>query len=145
VLIPRCRATDTGTHVVALTSIDLAGSLPNWVTRSALKETPLAIARVRDALTNIGVPPRLIGSPDSVIQLSHLADDRRSWVLYMRGAKGDSFGVRWSWKMFPGGVDVSVEGDGKDGIKYEHDGETVKVEVGNDAHERQVMLRLAAK
>jgi hypothetical protein len=145
VLIPRCRATDTGTHVVALTLIDLAGSLPNWVTRSALKETPLAIARARDALTNIGIPPPAIGSPDSVIPLSHLVDDRRNWVLYMRGAKGDSFDVRWSWKMFTDGVDVSVEGDGKDGMKYEHHGDTVKTEVGDDAHERQVMLRLSAK
>jgi hypothetical protein len=138
-------ATEGGTAVTALTSIDLSGSLPNWVTKSALKETPLAIARVRDVLTNIGVPPRILGATQSVVQLTNLADDRRAWTLYMRGAGGDAFAVRWDRKMFPGGVDVSVEGEGKDGVQVEEDGEVLHMKVGDAAHEKQVVVRLAAR
>jgi hypothetical protein len=115
------------------------------VTKSALKETPLAIARVRDVLTNLGVPPRILGATQSVVQLTNLADDRRAWTLYMRGAKGDAFAVRWDAKMFPGGVDVSVEGEGRDGVQVEEDGEVLNVKVGDAAHEKQVVVRLAAR
>lgn len=132
--------------MTSLTSIDLAGSLPNWVTRSALKETPLAVARVRDALATVGVPPRLVGTPPaSVIQLSSLADDRKTWALYLRGARDDKFDVRWDTKMFPAGVTVGTEGEGAGGVEFEEEGETLHLRIGEDAHERQVIVRLTAK
>jgi hypothetical protein len=144
-VLTRRSGTEGGTYVTSLTSIDLAGSLPNWVTRSALKETPLAVARVRDALASVGVPPRLVGTPSSVIQLTNLADDRKSWALWIRGARGDAFDVRWDRKMFPAGVDVRTEGEGWSGVEYEHDGETLHLKIGDDAHEKQVVVRLTAK
>lgn len=114
-------------------------------TCSALKETPLAIAKIRDALNDIGVPPRLIGSPSSVIQLTSLADDHKSWVMWLRGKKGDEFAVRWDAKMFPNGVIIGTEQEGWAGVEYKEDGQTIHIKVNDAAHEKQALLRLTAK
>lgn len=114
-----------------LVKVHLNGSIPTSVVSMIANETPMCAARVRDTHYTIGYHPYDLhsyngGSKDanatSVTQVFEDDKNEKTWTGSYIGAEAEQFEIAYDGqRMYSGGVDVSVEGEGASDVTAQVD------------------------
>lgn len=145
------------TEVTYIVKVRLNGNIPTSVVSMLATETPMCVGRVRDVYYSTGFAPHdehREGGKTIMATMEFEDGDgteasagERKWTgIYL--AKGaDEFNVIYDTKrMYPQGVDFAVEGDAKDNVKVEQNGEgKIKVTVDEKADGKQFRVVITPK
>ncbi|CAO1630107.1 unnamed protein product [Parajaminaea phylloscopi] len=124
------------TYVV---KVHLNGSIPTSVVSTIANETPMCCARVRDVHYTIGFHPYELNTATGAASDSKTTnitqtflddDDEKVWKSEYTGTGEDKFQIAYDGqRMYSGGVQVQVEGEGAGDVSYDVDAEKHLVSV----------------
>lgn len=127
---------ESDVELTYIVKVHLNGSIPTSVVSTIANETPLCVARVRDVHYTLGFHPydadqHTTTKTTHVVQFFEDDHGERQWTGVYRGGDADeTIELKYdSKRMYAGGVQVTVDGEGKDDVDVNTDEEKASVKI----------------